>query len=71
MVKCCKDCSPCCAFCIYVRRKEIFANGVKVSAIVDGCKKHSDEHHQSMARGLGYCKDFHCGCKVDSVKEEY
>lgn len=70
MVMCCKDCSPCCAFCIYVRRKEIFANGVKVSAIVDGCKKHSDEHHQSMARGLGYCKDFHC-CKVDSVKEEY
>ena len=60
MVKCSDTCNPCCAFCIYVKRSLFFINNKCVKATIEGCKKHSDEHHQSMAQGLGYCKDFYC-----------
>jgi hypothetical protein len=46
-----------------------FVNGKEIKIGVDGCKKHEDEHHQSMARSLGYCKDFHC-YKANNDKEE-
>lgn len=55
MITCCKDCYPCCKFCIY-SIKEIFED----KEFINGCSKHPEEHYQSMARGLGYCKDFHC-----------
>ena len=69
MVTLCKDCYPCCDFCIYAKHMVSFVNGKEIKIGVDGCKKHEDEHHQSMARSLGYCKDFHC-YKVNNDKEE-
>ena len=62
MVTKCKDCSPSCEFCLYAERSLFFVNEKVVETYVKGCNKHSDEHHQSMARFLGYCEDFHC-CK--------
>ena len=70
MVTCCKECYPCCDFCIYAKHFYIIVNTRKIKAGVEGCKKHMDEHHQSMARGLGYCKDFHC-FDADINKEEH
>ena len=67
MVVCCKNCSPSCEFCIYAKRSEFVVNGVTIKTSIDGCKKHLDEHHQSMARSLGYCLDFHC-FKVEEEK---
>ena len=60
MVICSNECSPCCDFCIYARHIVKFINGKTIKIGVEGCDKYSDEHHQSMARGLGYCKDFYC-----------
>ena len=60
MVTCEESCCPCCDFCIYADHYFMFINGKTIKSGVKGCKKHSDEHHQSMARCLGYCKDFHC-----------
>ena len=60
MVKCCRDCYPCCDFCSYAEHSYLVINGITIKSGVAGCKKHLDEHHQSMARGLGYCEDFLC-----------
>ena len=62
----CKDCCPSCEFCLYAKRSLFIANGVVIKICIEGCEKHSDEHHQSMARTLGYCKDFHCS----KIKED-
>ena len=67
MKTCCKDCYPHCDFCIYAKFYFYLSeNGQKIKGSVSGCKKHLDEHHQSMAKSLGYCLDFHCF----KVKEE-
>ena len=60
MVLCDQICSPCCDFCIYADHAYLFIEGTAIKCGVKGCKKHPDEHHQSMAQGLGYCKDFYC-----------
>lgn len=52
MLKCKNNCTPSCEFCSYAKR----ANKTDIQ----GCNKYSDEHHQSMAITLGYCKDFRC-----------
>ena len=65
----CKDCYPCCDHCSYAKFIVAFKNGEFIRKDVDGCSKHPDEHHQWMARGLGYCKDFKCFEK-DGQKEE-
>lgn len=66
MVTCCKDCYPHCDFCIYSKYHYLEQNKERVKVAVEGCKLHSDKHHQSLAIGLHYCKDFHCY----RVKEE-
>lgn len=53
MVTECKDCSPSCEFCLYAERSLFFVNEKVVETYVKGCNKHSDEHHQSMARFFG------------------
>lgn len=70
MVTCCKDCYPHCDFCIYSNYYYLEQNKERINVCVEGCKLHSDEHHQSLAQGLHYCKDFHC-YKVDNNKEEH
>lgn len=60
MVICCNDCYPHCDFCIHSKRHYLELNKERVKVVVEGCKLHFDEHHQSMAINLGYCKDFHC-----------
>lgn len=66
MVTYCKECAPSCEFCIYAKRQYLLINEIKVKTTIEGCNEHSDEHHQSMARGLGYCKDFHCGLREEN-----
>ena len=60
MVVCCKNCTPHCDFCIHAEYYYLSKNGERIKAGVERCKLHSDEHHQSLARNLEYCKDFHC-----------
>ena len=60
MVTCCKECYPCCDFCIYAIHIYKNINGKEVKIAPQGCTKHPEEHYQSMARSCGYCKDFHC-----------
>ena len=69
MITCGKECYPCCDFCIWAKHYYFIMNEKVIKSGVEGCKKHPEEHYQSMARSLGYCKDFHC-CKVD-IKEEH
>ena len=68
MVMCCKPCSPHCDFCIHAEYYYLFLNGERIKRAVENCKLHPDDHHQSLARNLEYCKDFHC-YKAD-LKEE-
>ena len=72
MVICCKECCPCCDFCIWAKHYYITMNGKTIRSGVEGCKKYIDEHHQSMARGLGYCKDFYCfkAIEENTIEEE-
>lgn len=60
MVKCSDNCCLCCLYCIYAIPHMHTIHGKEVLLGVKGCSKHPDEHHQSMARTLGYCKDFYC-----------
>ena len=60
MVTVCKDCYPHCDFCIHAEYYYLSLNGERVKAGVEKCRLHPDEHHQSLARSLCYCKDFHC-----------
>ena len=69
MVTCCKDCYPHCDFCIYSNYYYLEQNKERIRVVVEGCKLHPDEHHQSLARGLHYCKDFHC-YKVETDNRE-
>lgn len=69
MVLCGKDCIPCCDFCIGAIQGEMEVNGKKVTSGPVGCKKHSDEEHQKIARSCGYCDDFHC-FHVNEIDED-
>ena len=60
----CKECYPHCDYCIHADAIIVEVNGCKIRAGAKGCFKHPDDHHQSMARSLNYCKDFYC-YKVD------
>ena len=68
MVTCCEYCCPHCDFCIHSKYHYLELNEERMK-VIEGCKLHSDEHHQSLARSLCYCKDFHC-YKADINKEE-
>ena len=70
MVTCCKDCYPHCDFCIYSNYYYLEQNKERIKVAVEGCKLHPDEHHQSLARGLHYCKDFHCYKAETDNREE-
>ena len=50
MVTCCKDCYPHCDFCIQAESYCLSLNNGRVERIVEGCKLHSDDHHQWLAR---------------------
>lgn len=69
MMTCCKYCCPHCDFYIHSKYHYLELNEERVR-VVEGCKLYSDETHQSLARSLCYCKDFHC-YKVDTNKEEH
>lgn len=69
MITCGKECYPCCDFCIWAKHYNFITNEKVIKSGVEGCEKHPEEHYQSMARSLGYCKDFHC--RKVNIKEEH
>ena len=60
MVKCNKDCVPCCDFCVYAIHDKWEEDDKEVVGGPVGCKKHPDDEHQKIAESCGSCEDFHC-----------
>lgn len=60
MILCNDDCIPCCDYCLYSMHERIPINGKMIDAGPVGCFKHDDAEHHNIARGCGYCEDFHC-----------
>jgi hypothetical protein len=71
MVTLCKHCYPHCDFCVYAEYRYLELNKERIHVTVDGCKLHSEEHYQSLARNLEYCQDFHCYKVNKEQKEEH
>lgn len=57
---CCEECYPCCDYCIHVIQEKDAVDGKYVNVRNLGCDYHSDAHHQALARGGHYCRDFEC-----------
>lgn len=62
MTLCDKDCIPCCDFCIHVIHEEWDdqETGSHIRGGPVGCKLHTDQEHQNIAEGCGYCNDYYC-----------
>lgn len=57
MELCCDDCRPCCDYCWGARHGDLEKDGTTEPI---GCKWHTDEAHQEIARSNGCCDDFKC-----------
>ena len=68
MIKCGKDCIPCCDFCIYAKHEFFVYLEQRIMSGPIGCELHPDEEHQLIAESCGECEDFHC-FRADSNKE--
>lgn len=44
----------------YATHFMIDVDGRLVNGGPDGCILHTDDEHQQIAMGCGYCKDYHC-----------
>ena len=61
MILCKNYCSPCCDFCLYVKRNmHQDDDGYIINGEPIGCELHDDEEHELVAVSCGYCDDFHC-----------
>lgn len=79
MIGCSEECLrlACCDFCIYVKHKYFLKKNKdgelhKISSGPIGCNLHQDKEHQEIAKGCGYCSDFHCAMATEQnqvVKE--
>ena len=65
----CENCYPDCLHCIYSIQNKIAKDGKYVDVHVVGCSFNSDAHHQSLAKGRHYCKDFKCIFLAQKEKE--
>lgn len=62
MIGCSEECLgfACCDFCIYAHHEFFFNSDNIVRGAPVGCGLHNDKEHQDIAKGCGYCPDFHC-----------
>lgn len=61
VILCNEDCVPCCDFCIYAIHEEWNdERGEHHIGGPIGCRLHTDQEHQDIAEGCGYCDDYHC-----------
>ena len=70
MIKCSKECTPCCDFCIYAVH-ELLEDEDLGGTIYGGpihCELHPDEEHDKTCESCSYCEDFHC-FRADLVYE--
>ena len=72
MIGCSEECLrlACCDFCIYVKHKYFFKKNKdgelhKINSGPIGCNLHQDKEHQEIAKGCGYCSDFHCAMATE------
>lgn len=67
----CKDCYPDCLHCRFAILDKTAENGKYIDIRVTGCGLHSDAHHQNLAIGRHYCKDFDCPFANPEGEERY
>lgn len=64
MIGCSEECLrlACCDYCKYAQHDIIadYADGGVYWGAPIGCMLHLDMCHQDIAKGYGYCSDFHC-----------
>ena len=68
MIKCGKNCVPCCDFCIYAKHDAFIYADQQIMGGPIGCELHLDEEHQLAAVSCGECEDFHC-YRADNKEE--
>lgn len=60
MVKCGKNCYPCCDFCIYAVHEILEDEDGAWYGEPFSCDLHKDAYHDMSCESCGYCDDFHC-----------
>lgn len=57
MIKCSKECEPCCDFCVYASWSHPTETQDEP---YDICIRHQDDEHENEVLCGGYCDDFRC-----------
>lgn len=72
MIGCSEECLrfACCDFCLYASHDFFFTEDKDgniriVTGGPNGCNLHRDKEHQEIAKGCGYCSDFHCSMATE------